>query len=98
MAYNIIVSPRAQREVENAVDYYALHSSTVPKSFLNLLKETYSSLQTNPFFKIRYKNIRSLKISKFPFSLYFTVDEMQNTVKIISCFHNKRNPNKRPKR
>jgi hypothetical protein len=27
MAYKIIVSPRAQKEIENAIDYYALYSA-----------------------------------------------------------------------
>ena len=27
MAYKVIVSPRAQKEIENAIDYYALYSS-----------------------------------------------------------------------
>ncbi len=26
MAYKIIISPRAQKEIENAIDYYALYS------------------------------------------------------------------------
>lgn len=97
MAYKIIVSPKAQKEIENAIDYYALYSSNAPKSFINLLKDTYRSLEKNPFFNVRYKNIRALKINKFPYSLYFVIDETQNSVRILSCFHNKRNPNKRPK-
>ena len=97
MAYKIIVSPRAQKEIENAIDYYALYSSNAPQSFINLLKDTYLSLETNPFFNVRYKNIRALKIHKFPYSLYFVINEAQNTVRVLSCFHNKRNPNKRPK-
>jgi len=48
MAYKIIVSPRAQKEIENAIDYYALYSSNAPKSFINLLKDTYHSLEKNP--------------------------------------------------
>jgi toxin ParE1/3/4 len=97
MAYKIIVSPKAQKEIENAIDYYALYSSNAPKSFIYLLKDAYATLETNPFFSLRYKNIRSLKINKFPYSLYFTINEIQNTVRVLSCFHNKRNPNKRPK-
>lgn len=97
MAYKIIVSPKAQKEIENAIDYYALYSSNAPKSFINILKDTYRSLENNPFFSVRYKNIRALKINKFPYSLYFVIDETQNSVRILSCFHNKRNPNKRPK-
>jgi plasmid stabilization system protein ParE len=97
MAYRIIVSPRAQKEIENAIDYYALYSSNAPNSFISLLQETYSTLEKNPFFSIQYKNIRALKIHKFPYLLYFTVNETQNMVRILSCFHNKRNPTKRPK-
>ena len=96
MAYKIIISPRAQMEIENAIDYYALYSSNAPQSFINMLKDTYTTLEANPFFSIHYKNIRALKIHKFPYSLYFTVNETQNTVRILACFHNKRNPNKRP--
>lgn len=97
MAYKIIVSPRAQKEIENAIDYYALYSSNAPQSFINLLKDSYTTLEANPFFSVRYKNIRSLKINKFPYSLYFTVNETQSIVRVLACFHNKRNPNKRPK-
>jgi plasmid stabilization system protein ParE len=96
MAYKIIVSPRAQKEIENAIEYYALYSSNAPQNFIHLLKDTYTNLETNPFFSVRYKNIRALKIYKFPYSIYFVVNETQNTVRILSCFHNKRNPDKRP--
>ncbi|MBW6482779.1 MAG: type II toxin-antitoxin system RelE/ParE family toxin [Vicingaceae bacterium] len=97
MAYKIIVSPRAQKEIENAIDYYSLYSSNAPKSFIKLLKDTYYSLEKNPFFSVRHKNIRALKINKFPYSLYFTVNETQHKVRVLSCFHNKKHPNKRPK-
>ncbi len=97
MAYSIIVSPRAQKEIENAIDYYALYSSNAPSNFIAELKEAYAILETNPLFEVRYKNIRALKLKSFPHSIYFVVSESQNTVSVLSCFHNKRNPNKRPK-
>lgn len=53
-------------------------------------------LEINPFFRIRYKDIRALKLKKFPHSLYFVIDGNNNTIRVLSCFHNKRNPNKRP--
>ena len=96
MAYKIIVSPRAQKEIENAIDYYALYSTNAPLNFIATLRETYNTLTSNPFCRVRYKNIRSLKMPKFPYSLYFVVNQAQNTVKVLSCFHNKRNPNNRP--
>jgi len=57
MACKIIVSPWAQKEIENAIDYYALYSSNAPRSFINLLKDTYTTLESNPSFSVQYKNI-----------------------------------------
>lgn len=62
MAYKIIVSPFAQKEIENALDYYALYSTEAPVNFIAVLKEAYGTLETNPFFRVRYKNIRALKL------------------------------------
>lgn len=95
MAYNVIVSPRAQKEIENAVDYYVLYSEEAPGHFITSLKEAFKILESNPFFRVRYKNVRSFKIRKFPYSLYFVVREEKNTVQVLSCFHNRRNPKKR---
>ena len=97
MAYKIIVSPRAHKEIENAIDYYALYSANAPLNFIIALKETYITLGISPFHIICYKNVRALKIKKFPYSLYFIINENKNIVRVLSCFHNKRNPDKRPR-
>lgn len=39
MDYKIIVSPRAQKEIENAIDYYVLYSIGVPMYFKLHLKK-----------------------------------------------------------
>jgi len=96
MVYKIIVSPRAQKEIENAIDYYALYSADAPANFIIVLKEAYATLKINPFFRVRYKNVRALRLKRFPHSIYFVINENQKTIRILSCFHNKRNPDTRP--
>jgi toxin ParE1/3/4 len=96
MAYKVVVSPRAQKEIKNAIDYYALYSQNAPLSFIAFLEIAYDTLSVTPFFKVRYKEVRALKIKKIPYSLYFKVDEEQNLVHVLSCFHNRRHPDKRP--
>lgn len=96
MTYKVIISPRAQKEIENTIDYYALYSVAAPANFTAILKESYSILETNPFFGVRYKNVRALKLKKFPYSLYFIINADKRTVRVLSGFHNSRNPNKRP--
>ncbi len=97
MVYKIIISIRAQKEIENAIDYYNLYSLDAPTNFINSLKEAINYLTINPHYVVKYKNVRSLKISKFPYSLYFVIDEESYTVKVLACFHSKRNPVYRPK-
>jgi toxin ParE1/3/4 len=97
MAYNLLVSPRAQKEIEKAIDSYVPNYSDIPNNFIIQLQSVYSTLKINPFFRIRYKNVRSLKLKKYPYSLYFVINENRNTVKILSCFHNKRDPQKQPR-
>ena len=96
MAYKVIVSLRAQKEIEIAIDYYALYSRSAPSDFINNLKGAYKTLELNPFLRMCYNNVRVIKIKRFPYSLYFKIFEDKNIVQILSCFHNKRNPNKRP--
>jgi mRNA-degrading endonuclease RelE of RelBE toxin-antitoxin system len=97
MVYNLIVSPRAQKEIEKAIDSYIPNYADIPNNFVIQLVRVLNTLKINPFFRIRYKNVRSLKLKKYPYSLYFVVNENRNVVKIISCFHNKLNPEKQPK-
>ncbi|TRX34913.1 type II toxin-antitoxin system RelE/ParE family toxin [Flavobacterium restrictum] len=97
MVYNLIVSPRAQKEIEKAIDSYLPNYLDIPNNFVIQLQSVYNTLKTNPFFRIRYKNIRSLKLKKYPYSLYFVVNENRNTVRVLSCFHNKRDPKKQPR-
>jgi toxin ParE1/3/4 len=96
MVYKVIVSPRAQKEIENAIDYYALYSAEAPANFIKALKETYFALERNPFYRVRYKNVRAFKIYGFPYSLFFIINKDKSTVRVLSCFHNKRSPSNRP--
>ncbi len=94
--YKILISPRTQIEIENAIDYYVLNSNDAPAKFIKSLEEVYLQISINPFKRVRYKSIRAIRLDKFPFALYFTINNKDKTVLILSCFHHKRSPEKRP--
>ena len=56
MAYKVVVSPRAQKEIENAVEYYALYSNMAPAKFIYSLQEAYVALEIDPYLRLRYKH------------------------------------------
>jgi toxin ParE1/3/4 len=98
MAYKIIISPRAQLEIEDAIDYYAIRSSDAPVDFISSLNEAYTILSINPHFRICYKNVRTIMINVFPYSIFYTINEKEHTIRLLSCFHSKLNPQRRPKK
>jgi len=97
MDYEIIMSSRTLKEYKNAISYYALNSYSAPTNFVTAIENAFGVLAKNPFFRIRYKNVRALKVKRFPYLLYFVINENNHTVKILSCFHTKRNPERRPR-
>jgi len=90
MAFKIQISLRAQIEIERASDFYVKNSVKAPLWFLESLQKSYKTLSLNPYFEIRYRNVRAYKIKRFPFTLYFTIDEKNKAIRILSCFHNAR--------
>jgi toxin ParE1/3/4 len=97
MAFNIIVSKKAQDEIENATEYYAEINSNLALKFYLELTETYKKLELNPNYQIRYKNYRAIPLKVFPFLLFYSCDEKSKTIKILSCFHTSKNSKKYPK-
>ena len=49
MAYSVIISSRAQKEIESAIDFYALNSEDAPENFITELKGAYELLATIHF-------------------------------------------------
>ena len=62
--------------------------------FLNSVNNSFSILEENPFYQIRYDDVRCLPIKKFPFMAHFTVDEIELLVKVYALVNTYRNPEK----
>ena len=97
MVYKIVISPRARNEILKAHEYYSIDIIDAPVNFSASLVGALQHLAKNPFYRVRYKNVRAVKIKKFPYLLYFTINENKYTFRILSCFYVKRNPVKRPR-
>ena len=75
MDFKIIVSKKAQDEIENANDYYAEININLAFKFFSELTETYNKLELNPNYQIKHKNYRAIPLKIFPFLLLYIVDE-----------------------
>jgi hypothetical protein len=51
-------------------------------------------IETNPFFEVRYSEIRCLPLQVFKYMIHFIVDEEKETVTIIAVISTYLDPNK----
>lgn len=96
MAYNLIISPEAVRDMEKAFEYYNSFSSKAVNLFSSELQQVYDVIERNPFFQIRYKNIRAIPFKSLPYLVFFELNEKTNIIFIYSIFNTYLNTDKYP--
>ena len=94
MAFQLKIEPQALDEVNEAFEYYSKISVIIGEKFNKALNNALDTLEINPFFQIKYKTIRSLPLTAFPYIILYAIKE--NTILIYSVFHTAQNPGKYP--
>ena len=97
MAYNLITSPEAEIDIEQAVDWYVNISITVAQQFVAELKAVKTYIVKNPKkIQFRYNNIRVAFLKHFPYGIHYLLSEQ--TIIIVAVFNTAENPDKWEKR
>ncbi len=97
MDYKIRISPIAKANIKEAVSYYKKEASLkVAENFVKDYELALQKVKQNPFFQIYYKNFRGLPLKKFPYIIFFQVDEIRKLISINAVFQGNQNIDKRP--
>ncbi len=83
--YEIIILVRADLEVDEIYEYYELASSGLGTKFYNEFEDFVETLKTFPFFEEKYNIVRILPLKKYPYTIHFTVDELEKNCIYSSC-------------
>lgn len=92
MALTTIVLPSAIRDIQKIIDYYDSVQLGLSEKFDDELNDYFLSLQKNPFFQVRYANVRCLPLKKFPVMIHFTIDKKLNNVYIRAVLNTSTDP------
>lgn len=98
MAYCILTETDAILDIQEIIDYYDEQQTGLGEKFESTLNKHLLILQKNPFFQIRYDDVRCIPLKKFPFMVHFTIHEADKLVIIRAVFHASRNPENWKKR
>lgn len=91
--FEILILLRADLEVDEIADYYESLSEGLGTKFFNEYQDYVETLISIPFFEEKYKNVRTLPLKKFPYTIHFTVDENKKIVSIQAVISNSQDPN-----
>ena len=89
---SIIVPPEAEREVQQAFDWYEEQSEGLGLEFLRAIEACLFGVRRNPFVYVVAKvpNVRRALVRRFPYALFYLVDD--ETIVVIAVFNVKRQP------
>lgn len=83
--YKVSLYESVTADIQQAVDYYNSKQKGLGIRFYKVAKKTLNSLKTDAhLYQIKYKNIRCIKINKFPYLLHYEMLENQKTVKVYA--------------
>jgi len=98
MSYSITIEDNALQDIQDAIDYYDDQQIGLGEKFENNVHKSITTLTKNPFYQIRYENIRCFPLKKFPFMIHFELQETNELIRIIAVFHTSQSPKKWSKR
>lgn len=91
MKYDLTVRPEAEAELAEAFNWYEQQVAGLGSRFLLAVDAAINSIQRDPLqHPILYKNVRRALTRRFPFQVFFIVNDARIT--IIAVFHGMRNP------
>lgn len=82
--YTIIADPTVKDDLKEAKEYLNAKRKDYGKKFLEQYRETLKSLQQNPYFQIRYKDIHCLPLKDFKYMIHFKVNETKKEIHIYA--------------
>ncbi|MFN0049449.1 MAG: hypothetical protein ACKVOU_10025 [Cytophagales bacterium] len=90
--FAVLFQQEALIHLQTAIDYYNLQQRGLGKRFGLAVQKGAKQLENNPFFQLRYDDIRCLPVHKFPFMIHFCVNEELRRVRIFAVLHTSLDP------
>ena len=93
MSYDFVNKSSVADDIQDIVDYYRIINIELAIAFLDRLDETKKHIVDFPEgFQIKYKNVRTVLLSQFPYHIHYIIDDEKMQIVIIAIIHSYRNP------
>jgi toxin ParE1/3/4 len=90
--FSILIEDRAIIEIKNIIEYYETKQVGLSNKFKMEISKNFDAISLNPYYQVRYKNVRCKPLKNFPFLIHYTVDKQKREVKIYAIVNTHQNP------
>ena len=99
----LAIRPTAEADLTESISWYRDQAMGLDKEFALAVDKAMMQIRKNPTGfvvrgKISGKQVRAITVSRFPFLIYYYVDEARNVIVVEAIWHTARNPAKWKKR
>ncbi len=93
MHYKIIVRPEAEEDLELIIAWYEEQQVGLSSDLLLKFEDVLNQLRQNPLiYQDIFLHYRRSLMKRFPYAVYYSIDEHERTVFVAAVIHTHRDP------
>lgn len=93
MSYQVKLLPIVLTDLRKAKKWYRLKSKTLAMEFKLELDKEINYIAKNPeHYQLKYKGLRQSLVTRFPYAIYYILEEEKERIVVFAVLHTSRNP------
>jgi plasmid stabilization system protein ParE len=93
MSYKIKLLPIALKDLKEAKKWYADKNEKLAIEFKHEVNKEIDYIKQYPeHYQLRYKELRQSLVTRFPYAIFYLVEEEQKRIVFFGVLHTSRNP------
>lgn len=93
MSYKIKLLPIVHADLRKAKKWYHDKNATLAKEFKIEVDKEIDYIGEHPeHYQIKYKELRQSSVTRFPYGIFYLVEEEQKRIIVFGVLHTSRNP------
>ncbi len=92
MKYSLEIKKEAHQDIQPGINRYDSRQKGLGKRFHSAVKKGYEVIRSNPYFQVRYENVRCLSVKKFPYMLHYIVNEKKKKIVLLGVINTYKDP------
>lgn len=90
--FTLFVDPVAKADIQDGITYYNSKVKGLGRKFHTEVTAAFNSIVQNPYFQVRYNDVRCLPLKKFPYMVHYQIHHELNAITVYAVIHTSLDP------